>query len=92
MLQNEKESLTVSVVMPIRNEANYIAACIDSLLCQDYPMSDMEWIFVDGCSTDNTKEIIQSYIDRYPNLIKLYDNPGKTVPYAMNIGIPKSRG
>lgn len=82
----------VSVVMPIHNESKYIAKCIDSLLLQDYPSDDMEWIFVDGCSTDNTKEIVAEYAAKYPELIKLYDNPNKTVPYAMNIGIRASRG
>ena len=83
---------TVSVIMPVRNESRYIAECIESLLLQDYPLDDMEWIFVDGNSEDNTKDIIESYIVRYPSLIKVYDNPNKIVPYAMNIGIRASRG
>jgi len=88
----EVANIKVSVVMPIYNESKYIAECIDSLLLQDYPLDDMEWIFVDGCSTDNTKEIISGYIEKYPGLIRLLDNPNKTVPYAMNIGIKASRG
>lgn len=84
--------IKVSVVMPIYNESKYIAKCIESLLLQDYPSADMEWIFVDGCSTDNTKEIVSEYAKKYPNLIRLYDNPNKTVPYAMNIGIKVSSG
>ena len=45
----------VSVVMPLYNEEKYIANCLDSLLKQDYPLENMEWIFVDGMSTDETK-------------------------------------
>lgn len=82
----------ISVVMPVYNEDKYIVNCIDSLLLQDYPLESMEWIFVDGCSGDRTKELILSYKERYPNLIKLLHNPNKTVPYAMNIGIKAAKG
>ncbi len=82
----------VSVVVPIYNEEKYIRACVESLLLQDYPVEQMEWIFVDGGSSDCTKEILKEYQDRYRELIKVYDNPHKTVPYAMNIGIKESVG
>jgi glycosyltransferase involved in cell wall biosynthesis len=78
--------------MPVCNEEIYIDNCIKSLLLQDYPLDAMEWIFVDGCSTDNTYELIQRYTKKYPNLIKLLKNPNKTVPYAMNIGIGEAKG
>lgn len=82
----------ISVIMPVYNEEKYIENCIDSLLLQDYPMEKMEWIFVDGMSTDSTRTLIGTYIARYPQLIRLYENPNKTVPYAMNIGIGQARG
>lgn len=78
--------------MPVFNEEKYITSCIDSLLTQDYPQNQMEWIFVDGGSTDKTKELISEYQRRYPELIKVLDNIHKTVPYAMNIGISESQG
>lgn len=81
----------VSVIIPVRNEEKDIKNMIDSILLQDYPLNDIEYIFVDGSSTDNTKNIIDSYKDKIPNLLVL-DNPNKTVPYSMNIGIRASRG
>ena len=84
--------ITVSVVMPVYNESKYIDKCIQSLLEQDYPKEDMEWIFVDGKSTDDTVLKIQNYASQYPNLIKILNNPHKIVPYAMNIGIQASKG
>lgn len=84
--------LVVSIVMPVYNEEKYIKKCIDSLLLQDYPKENMEWIFVDGCSKDRTVELIQSYQSKYPLLIKILNNPHKIVPYAMNIGITNSFG
>lgn len=86
------ESIFISIVMPVYNEERYIKKCIDSLLMQDYSKENMEWIFVDGLSQDNTKDLIEGYIKTYPKLIKLYDNPNKTVPFAMNIGISHAVG
>lgn len=84
--------IIVSVVMPVYNEEKYIDDCIKSLLEQDYPIEKMEWIFVDGCSKDKTVEILNGYKEKYPDLIKVFNNPNKIVPFAMNIGISKSIG
>lgn len=84
--------LTVSVVMPVYNESRYINNCIESLLQQDYPHKKMEWIFVDGNSSDDTVQKIEYYRQHYPNLIKVLNNPQRIVPYAMNIGIKASKG
>jgi len=91
MSESGKE-VAVSVVMPVYNEEKYIDRCIQSLLLQDYPKEAMEWIFVDGMSADRTVEIISGYAERYPDLISIYENPNRTVPCAMNIGISKARG
>ncbi len=82
----------VSVVMPLYNEARYIDGCIASLLNQDFPKEQMEWLFVDGGSTDDTVARLQKYAAQYPSLIRVYHNPHKTVPYAMNIGIAAAAG
>lgn len=81
----------ISVICPIYNEEKYIAKCIDSILAQDYPKDDLEVIFVDGMSTDKTREIVASYTEKYP-FIKLFDNPARIVPPAMNIGIRRALG
>lgn len=86
------DTIVVSVVMPVLNEEKYIDKCIESLLLQDYPMEKMEWIFVDGCSKDRTVEFLKGYGEKYPKLIKVFNNPHKIVPYAMNIGISASSG
>lgn len=81
----------LSVICPIYNEEKYIAKCIESLLLQDYPKDNLEILFVDGMSTDKTREIVSRYTAKYP-FIKLLDNPKKIVPYAMNTGIKASSG
>lgn len=80
----------ISVICPVYNEEAYIAKCIDSILQQDY-LDDMEVLFVDGLSTDRTRDIIADYSLKYP-FIRLLDNPKRIVPYAMNIGIREAKG
>ncbi len=86
------DKIVVSVVMPVYNEEKYIEKCLDSLLLQDYPREKMEWILVDGCSKDRTVALLEKYQQKYPVLIKIFNNPHKIVPYAMNIGIAASCG
>ena len=86
------KEIIVSVVMPIYNESKYIDKCIQSLLRQDYAMESMEWIFVDGNSTDDTVKRLEKYKKQHPSLIVIKNNPYKIVPYAMNIGIAASQG
>lgn len=81
----------VSIVIPCRNEKNFIAGCLDSILHSDYPIDRLEILVVDGRSEDGTREIVEGYTRRYP-CIKLVDNPRRTIPVAMNLGIGNSTG
>lgn len=49
----------VSVIMPTYNCGNFIAETLDSIKAQTY--ENWEVVIVDDCSTDNTKEIVDSY-------------------------------
>lgn len=82
----------ISVIVPVYNEERYIAECIHSMLEQDYPQDRMEWVFVDGASTDRTLEILREYERKYPALISVMENVHKTVPYAMNMAIKATTG
>lgn len=81
----------LTVICPIYNEEKYIARCIESIMAQDYPKDDLEVLFVDGMSTDRTREIIASYLPQCPYL-RVLDNPHKIVPFAMNKGISEAKG
>lgn len=87
----EKISLKVSILLPCRNEEKLIAKCLDSIIAQDYPKDKLEVLVVDGMSEDKTREIIMEYSEKHC-FIKLLDNPNKTVPTALNIGIKKATG
>ena len=83
--------ITVSIICPIYNEERFIDNLIQAVLNQDFPADQWELLLVDGFSTDATRQIIQPYLEQYPN-IHLIDNPHRTVPYAMNIGILAAQG
>ena len=81
---------TISVVVPVRNEEKYISRCVETIFRQDYPRDRMDVIFVDGQSNDRTVQQLLELQNTYPE-IRLLENPHRTVPYAMNIGIRASR-
>lgn len=82
----------VSVIIPVYNEERYIENCIQSLLEQDYPQNKMEFLFLDGRSTDKTVQIIDTFLEQYSSLIRIIENPNRTQSYAMNIGIMEAKG
>ena len=57
-----------------RNEERFVASCLDSIIADGYPLNRLEVLVVDGMSTDNTREIVASYSERYPFIVML-DNP-----------------
>jgi glycosyltransferase involved in cell wall biosynthesis len=92
MLNNEKKiEILISVIIPCRNEENFIESTLESILNQTLSPENYEVIVVDGMSTDKTREIIRQYTDEYKNLF-LFDNIEKITPFAMNIGIRQSSG
>ena len=52
----------VSVVIPIYNVENYLAACLDSIVNQT--LEDIEIICINDGSTDNTLEVLNSYAEK----------------------------
>jgi glycosyltransferase involved in cell wall biosynthesis len=81
----------LSVIIPIRNERRFVAACLDSVLKQLDTLPEYEVLCVDGASTDGTREILEEYALENP-CIRIMDNPGKIVPTAMNRGIREAKG
>lgn len=81
----------VSLILPIRNEARYIARCLDAVLAQDYPSDCLQVLVVDGMSKDGTREIVAEYTARDSRVI-LLDNPEGIVPTALNRGLRAASG
>ncbi len=77
----------ISVITPSFNQARYIAETIDSVLSQDYP--HLEYIVMDGGSTDGSAEIIQRYA---PRLAYWVSEPDRGQSHAINKGFAHCTG
>ena len=53
----------VSIVTPSYNQGRFLRRTIESVLNQTYP--NIEYIVIDGGSSDKSIEILQSYTDRF---------------------------
>ncbi len=84
-------AILVSVIMPIRNEADSIRKTIESVLAQDFPYDQFEILVVDGESTDGTPGIVADLAEKHPQ-ISLRQNPKRWSSAARNIGVHASRG
>jgi chlorobactene glucosyltransferase len=56
------KSSIVSIILPVRNQANTVSECVASLVGLNYPAKEV--IVVDGSSTDGTRDILKSFNDK----------------------------
>ncbi len=82
---------SVSVVIPMLDEIDWIETCIDGLGSQDYPLDHLEVLIVDGGSTDGSRELVEKLaVER--DWLHLVDNPDRKASAAFNRGIEASTG
>jgi succinoglycan biosynthesis protein ExoA len=81
----------ISVIVPVRNEAAFIAGTLRQLLGQDYDSRSFEVLVADGGSTDATRDIVATLQRRYANL-RLLPNGGGWSSAGRNVAIKAARG
>lgn len=78
----------ITIIVPIYNAQNTLKKCIDSILEQTYP--NFELILINDGSTDNTKNICNSYAEA-DKRIKVLQQKNKGVSAARNLGLNYTR-
>lgn len=76
----------VSVVIPCRNEERFIAECVRSIQAADHAGCAVTVLVCDGMSDDGTRAIVADMARKDPSVL-LIDNPERTTPQALNIGL-----
>ncbi len=87
-------NMSVSIVIPIFKVRNFIERCVCSLFEQT--LKNIEYIFVDDASPDDSIEILKSCIERYPErkaqVTILTHEQNKGLPAARNTGLAVATG
>jgi glycosyltransferase involved in cell wall biosynthesis len=83
-------TIVASVLVPVLDEAAHIRDCVAAMRAQELD-EDYELLFLDGGSTDGTRELLVE-LAAADERIRVLDNPARTVPHALNIGLREARG
>lgn len=78
----------ISVIIPVYNVKKYLDRCLESVLMQSYPISEI--IIIDDGSTDGSGEMCDCYAKKYSS-IKVYHQKNKGQAAARNLGISKAK-
>lgn len=80
----------VSVIIPVYNAAEYLEACLESVIKQTY--CHMEILCINDCSTDGSAQILREYVQK-DSRIRIFDNEENSgQAYARNVGIRQAAG
>lgn len=80
----------VSVIVPVYNVEDYIDKCLNSLVNQT--LKDIEIIVVNDGSPDNSQEIVDKYVKKYPKKVKSFIKKNGGLSDARNYGIKHATG
>ena len=81
----------VSVIMPVRNEADFIERSVGAALGQEWPEDRLEIVVADGLSDDGTLQILERMAAAEPRL-RVIANPHGIVAPGLNLAIAEARG
>ncbi len=79
----------ISIILPVKNTAIYLEACLDSIVAQDF--THWELIAVDDASSDHSLSLLQKYAQR-DTRIHVLSNPNPGLLEALRFGYSKSTG
>lgn len=80
----------VSVIMPTYNVEQFVAEAIESILNQSY--SNIEFVIVDDCSTDNTYKICEEYAQNDSRIKLLRNEKNSKIEFSLNRALKNCTG
>ena len=80
----------VSVIMPTYNVEQFVAEAIESILNQSY--SNIEFVIVDDCSTDNTYKICEEYAQKDSRIKLLRNEKNSKIEFSLNRALKNCTG
>ncbi len=86
-MKKHNDEIVVSIITVVYNNERHICDAINSVLSQDY--RHIEYIVIDGCSNDNTFDIVSKYKDQISVIVS---EPDCGIYDALNKGISRSSG
>ena len=93
VFSQHKDTFIISVVIPIFNSAQFLRETINSVLYQTVDFEkNIELILVDDGSSDNSTDICELYVKRFPNNIHLLRQNHSGVSNARNYGLQYATG
>ena len=81
----------VSVIIPCRNEKDYLDGLVQNILDQDYPKDHLEVFLIDGMSDDGSGQLIEDFCNEHKHLNYLKNEAGY-VPHGLNKAIGIASG
>jgi cellulose synthase/poly-beta-1,6-N-acetylglucosamine synthase-like glycosyltransferase len=84
------DTVDVSVLIPVRDEAAVIGDVARAMLAQEFDGS-IEFLFVDGRSEDGTLAALRELAAADPR-VRVLDNPARRTPHALNVALRAARG
>ena len=83
----------VSVIVPCLNEVATIGQLLEAVHSQSWPSDQSEVIVIDGQSEDGTRELVMEFAHLHSDMaLRIVDNPARTIPHALNLGIGEATG
>jgi glycosyltransferase involved in cell wall biosynthesis len=83
----------VSLIVPCYNEQDRISLLLDAIRSQTCQLDNIGVIIADGMSDDGTRDVIHNFSAQHPELnVRLFDNPQRIIPAALNMAIEAAEG
>ncbi|MDD3340955.1 MAG: glycosyltransferase [Bacilli bacterium] len=88
--ENIETEKLLSVIVPVYNVEKYLDKCLASVV--NARIDDMEVLVINDGSKDNSEEVIQSYTEAYPDLIRYIKQENHGLGNVRNVGLKESKG